>query len=442
MGLCSLLPVAIHAQSLALTDAVERGLRQSYELEAAVADAEAAQATLRQARALLLPTFNSQASYTRLSDNVPEITVDFPVGPGQPASEYTLAPIELNQYYSQLSIEQPVFTGLRLTNRLKAAGHEARAATLGTERAGVDAAFRVRQAYWHLFRALAVRRAVGTALRRVEAHLRDVRNRRAVGAALESDVLTAQTRRAEVRLDSVSAANAVRVARLELNRLVGLPLGSDTVPADTVEVTPLLAGLDELLEEVLRSQPQLRALDEQTRALEEHVDAAQGTWLPDIYATARYVYARPNPNFFLERDQFHGTWEAGVTARWTLWNWGQRAAEVDEARAHLRQAEAQRSLAREETVVAVTRQYLEVQRAEAAVGVAGQSVEEARAVLRMLRDQYREGAALSSEVLDAEAAARGAAVRYAEALADYAVARAALLHAMGRVEEGGYTRDP
>lgn len=443
IGLCAAARASAQP-SVVLTaaEAVERGLAQSHGVTAAQADVAAARAVVRQVRAGLLPTVVSQGTYTRLSDNIPEITVDFPALPGQPAADYTLAPIELNQYYGQVSVEQPVFTGFRLANSLQSARHSAEAAALTAEQAEVEAAFLVRQAYWQLYRALAVQDATESALRGVEAHLSDVRNRRAAGAALASEVLTAQTRRAEVRLDSVGAANAVRVARLELNRLVGLPLDTHTRPGDSIAVAPPGPDLDVLVQRALARQPLLEAIDEERRALEATVDAARSTWYPDVYLSGRYVYARPNPNFFLERDAFKGTWEAGVSARWTVWNGGYRGGEAEEARARLREAEARGRQAREEIVVGVHRQYLEVQRARAAVDVAGQSIDEAREALRVLRERYRAGAALSSDVLDAEAAARRATVRHAQALADYAVARAALLRVIGRVQENASLRVP
>lgn len=415
-------------------ESVRWGLAQSHQLRATEAEADAAHAVYRQARAARFPAFSSQASYTRLSDNIPAITADLPSFPGLDSTSFTLAPVELNQFYTQFSVDQPLFTGFRLRNRIAAAKHQAEAAAYEAAQSEVDVAYQIRQAYWNLYRARAFRDVMDDALAQVEAHLQDVRNRREVGAALERDVLTAQTRRAEVQLDRVEAANAVRVARLNLNRLIGLPLDTETQPAATVEVEPLPADVEALVDRALEVQPQLQALDAQTRALEANVGAAQSRWFPDIALFGRYVYARPNQYFFLEQDEFKGSWEAGASLKWTLWNWGQRPAEISEARARLRSAEAQRAFAREGVAVEVTRQYLEMQRAMEAVAVAEQSVQEAEEVFRLLRSQYVEGAALSADVLDAEVAFRRAELRRAEAQADYAVARAGLLHALGQVE--------
>ena len=84
-------------------------------------------------------------------------------------------------------------------------------------------------------------------------------------------------------------------------------------------------------------------------------------------------------------------------------------------------------------MVEVTRQVLEVRRATEAVDVAGRSVRSAEETFRVAGEQFAEGAALSADVLDAEQALRRARARQVRALADYAIARAALLASEGRV---------
>ncbi len=104
-----------------------------------------------------------------------------------------------------------------------------------------------------------------------------------------------------------------------------------------------------------------------------------------------------------------------------------------EARARLAAAEARLADMREQVAVNVAREQLEVLRAREAVSVAAGNVSSASESFRVARQQYGEGAALTSDVLDAEQAYRQAEANRAGALADYAIARAALLDALGRV---------
>jgi outer membrane protein TolC len=408
---------------------VRLGLENNALMDAARGEAAEARAAYRQARSQRLPSLSSQASYTRLSSNIPEL--DFEV-PGFD-TEFTLAPVELNRYYSELSVEQPLFTGFRLQNQIRAAAHLANAAAFEAEQQRIDLALEIRRAYWRLYGAEAALDAVAASLGQMNAHLQDVRNRREVGAALESHVLSARTRRSEVLFDRVEAENEVRVAQLELNRLAGLPLNTQLTPIVEIAVEPMLDDLEVLVAQAAEAQPTLNALREQVDALEDRVNATRGSLLPEVVMSGRYVYARPNQYFFVEQDQFNGTWEAGLALRWRIWDGGARSAETARARARLQSASARLEYAVEGVAVDATRRFLEIQRAVEAVEVAAQITNEADESFRMISRQFDEGVALSADVLDAEQALRSARARHAQALAEYGLSRASLLHVLGKI---------
>jgi outer membrane protein TolC len=146
------------------------------------------------------------------------------------------------------------------------------------------------------------------------------------------------------------------------------------------------------------------------------------------------VHPRPNQYFFTEQDQFNGNWEGGLVLRWTLLNGGQRHQDVQQARARLQQAEARLSQARDDVIMDVSRQYLLVEQSMEAATVAAQYVGEAEEALRVVRQHFAEGVALSADVLDAEQVFRTAQSRRAQAETSYATAHAALLHALGRAQ--------
>lgn len=411
--------------------AVALGLAHDARLTAARAEAAAAEAAYRQARAARLPSVGTQASYTRLSDNIPAVAFSTDFLPGLDTT-FTLAPVALNRYYAEVSLEQPLFTGFRLQRQARAARFEAEAARRSAAQAEADVALAVRQAYWRLYEALALQAVAEQALVQVEAFLQEVERRQAAGAALPSDVLAARTRRAEVRLARLEADNAAQAARLTLNRLTGRPLGAAVQPVAEAAAPPREAAPDSLVARALAARPALEALAAQVEALRAQTAATRGAWLPEVALTGRYVYARPNQYFFAEQDQFRGTWEAGALLRWRLWDGGARAAEAQRAEALLAAAEARLAYARQEVAVGVLQQHLDVERAREAVAVAGENVQAAAEAFRVARLLYREGAALTAQVLDAEQALRSAEGRQARARAALALAHAGLINALGQ----------
>lgn len=414
---------------LTVEESVKMGLEHNYQLRVAEADAEEARAAYRQARAGRLPSVAGQASYMRLSDNIPEVSFN---PPGSDTT-FTILPIELNQFHSEVNVEQLLFAGGRLNKQIDAAENQAESARLMEEQEKSNVAFKIREAYWNLYHAIATNEATETALSQVEEHLKNVRNRLEAGTALRTDLLSAQTRRSEVLLDQIENRNQVRVARLELNRLIGLSPLTETEPVSTEQPGAVPFRMEELTEQALELRPELDALSKQVDAQEAEIHAKQGEWFPEISLVGRYVYARPNQYFFAQQDEFRGTWEAGIRLQWNIWSGGQRSAETSQIRARLNSTEAQLAHMKEQVTVEVTRRYLELERAAEAIDVAAQGVESAEETFKSAQVQFEEGTALSEQVLDAEQAYRNAQANYARAIADFEIARASILNSLGQV---------
>lgn len=435
VGFAATVPGTSAAQvtrDLTVDESVRMGLEHNARLRAARADVDAARAGERQVLAARLPALRSQASYTRLSDNIPAVEFTLP----GTDSTVTFQGVQLDRLQSELSLEVPLVTQLRLGRESRAAAHDAAAAELSLEQERADVAFDIRRAYWELHRALELRATAEAALDGVEAHLDVVRERLEQGAALTRDLLAAQTRRSEVMLERVEAENAVRVGQLELARLIGLPLESSLNPVTAFgSVIPEVpaAAPEAVGAAGLQDRPRIAAMSRQVLGLRERLAAAGASRLPEVDFFARWLYAKPNPYFFMEQDRFNATWELGLSGRWSIWEGGRISARESEARARLEAAEARLQQTSEQVAVETARLRLEVRRAVEAVDVAEQNVREAEETFRVVREQFEEGVALSADVLDAEEALRRARARRAVAMADHAIAQAAVLNALGQV---------
>lgn len=427
-GVVSALEVRAQAPvALSIEEAVERALEHNRRLEAARADARAAEAAYHEVRARRLPSVQARAGYTRLS-TAPAAEIEIPGFD----TTFTLFPVPLDQVHSEVGVEAPLFTGFRLVNQTRAAAHQAEAMALLAEQEAADVAFAVRATYWRLQQAAALRAALEAGLRAVDEHVRRVAVLIGEGAALQVDLLAARTRRSEVLLEMLDADNALELARLELNRMIGLPLDAQ-VEASTPAAPSPDVDLDLYVAAAVEARPQLTALAAGVRAAAAELAAARGAWLPEVAAFGRFVYARPNPIFFLEQDEFRGHFEGGLVVRWSLFQGGARPAARRGAEARLEAAQARLAEAQEVVRVEVRRRYLELRRALEAADVAGQHLEEAQETFRVVERQFAEGAVLAGQVLEAERALRAARARQAQAAGEVAIAEAALLNVVGRV---------
>lgn len=432
VGLFCLFLVPVYAQNtktLSVKESIALGLQHNFGVRAASAEVDAAEAAHEMAKTARLPVIRGQASYMRLSDNIPDVDFSFP----GTDTTYTLLPVEINQFHSEVSVRQPLFAGGRLNRQVEAAAHYADAASLLEEQEKVDVAFEVRKAYWELYQAMLVRDAVKTSLQMIDQHVRDIRNKVDEGTMLRADLLNAEVRRSEILLEQVEARNRVKRARLSLNRLTGQPPESSVTLEEPAPPKPVSFTMEDLVERTLRQRPRLHALSEQVSARETEVMVTKSSRLPELSLVGRYIYARPNQYFFAGQDEFHGTWEAGMSLQWDIWSGGKRRLETVRAEAQLRGMEARLADLKEQAALEVAQYYLELRRATEAIDVSTANVQSAREALRMVRNQFDEGMVLSTQVLDAEYALRKAEASYARAIADYKIARASVLHATGQI---------
>lgn len=428
---------AQEAPTLTADEAVRLALDHNRALQAATAQADAIDARARAIRTQRLPTVSGSGQYTRLSSNIPDPTFSVPAIPGLDTTSLALVEIPLDRYAARLRVEQPLFTGFRIMNQVEAAKRYAEAQQRVVDETAAAVAFQARQTFWGLHQAQAVQTVTEQAVIQMETQLIDAENRRDAGMATESDVLALRARLAEVRLNRIDADNAVRLARLSLNSVLGRPLDAPVAPMAEVDVTLDVPSADVIIAQTLDARPQLDALRARVDALAAEVDVARAGWYPQVALTGEYLYANPSPYDFLQEDRFLGTWEAGVRVSMDLWTWGRTRAQTGEAKARLRQAEALLAAARDSVRLDITRSVLNLQRAAEAVQAATASVQEAEAAYAAMQDRYEQGLALTAELLSAEVAYRRAETRLAQARADYAVARAGLWRAQGRTGRGG-----
>lgn len=428
LGLCWGAPV--FGQVLTLEEAVAQGLAHSASLQATRRGADLAAARTQELRTLRRPVMTAGTAYRRLSD-VPPFNVTLPFG--DPPQTVTVSPTLLNQYNLQISLQQPLFTGHRLTGSIDASAATTLAAQAEVAATQAAQVLAIREAYWNLYRAQELEKIVQENARQVAAHLRDARQFLAAGLVLRSEVTKVEVQEANVALNQVSAANAVRLARARLNSLIGRSLEAPTQPAEPGPPPPtLLLEATRLVEEALARRPELQSLAHRMYASEAARRVARAGRYPQVYATGSYLMARPNPRYLPTRDAFRDTWDVGLAVSFDLWNSGRTGHQEEQARLQRLQLDDQARQVREAITLEVTQAILAVQEGLARITAAEVLVRSAEEHYQLVQSQFRNQVALSTDLLDAEVALFQARAALTIARVDDQLARARLDKALGR----------
>jgi len=428
------LPLAAVAQPrpLSLEEALAAGLENSPGLHASRLELEAATARSREIAAGRLPSLKFGGGYTRLSE-VPDFQVTLPISP----NPIVVAQSYFNNFSLRLGIQQPLFTGFRLQAGERSARLLEAAAGQDLEKNRTELVFGVKAAYWGLARSREFEKVIDENLRQVGEHLKDVRAFSDQGLATRNDVLRAELELSNAEIMRIDARNAAEVALTGLVSLIGLPLDSDIDLTTSVESRasriPAEAGKGDgdPIERALAQRPEIKSAEFRIKASEMGVKVVRSAFLPQVYLSGNYYYLRPNPRILPSLDRFKGTWDVGVSVSFDIWNWGQTKRQTEQAEARLGQAREARKALEDQAVLEVTQCRLSLARAGEKVRVAGQAVGQAEENLRVTRERFKQGVALSSDVLDAEVALLQAKLGRTQAAIDQVVAQARLEKALG-----------
>lgn len=416
---------------LSLAAAVEIGLARNPLLGAARQEVEVASAGIDRARAGFLPRLDVSDSYTRADDPVFAFGSKLSQGRFR-ASDFDVGrlndPGATGDFHLRLSLAQPLYTGGKASLGLARARLGREATEQGLDRRRQEIVYEVTRAYRGVQLAQAQLAVVQAALRAARANRDLARARFDGGLVVQSDVLSAEVRGAELREQEIVAASRVVLARAALNDAMGLPLDEPWEPTEDLgDPVPLDARPEALEDEALEARPDHRRLGVEERALEQSLRLARAEYLPTVSATASYDVHRHD----LVANGQDG-WFVGVAVQWNLFNGLADRARVAEARAELERVRAIRARAASAIRLEVRDAYLAVRSAGERVGVARQAVTQAEESLRVVQDRYGAGLTTIVTLLAAETALAQAQGGLSAALHDHGVARARLDLATGR----------
>jgi outer membrane protein TolC len=413
--------------NLTLDEALRLGRERSHPLRASQARTEGALARADEARSALLPSLKVDASYRRLSD-VPPFSVALPF-PG--FTPIVISPMIPDNYQLHASVQQPLFTGSRLTNLARAARLQAEASGQDTRNDESDLVLSVTNAYWALYQARELKGAAEENVSRLENFERDTKNLLDAGMATRNDLLRIQVQLQSGRLALIDAANDFQIAGMNLNTLIGRPVDAPVTPASQPDTSVREPAAPPSVERALGERPDVAAMQARVEASQASLDAARGSYFPQIVLSANYTYAKPNQRYLPALNQWKDTWDLGVLVQLDVWNWGATSSQTEQAGAALRANMEMLEQARQAASLDVQRSDLALRRSASRISVARLGVSQAEENVRIISEKYRAGLATSSELLDASVALLQAKTSYTGALAEEETARARLARALG-----------
>jgi outer membrane protein TolC len=281
--------------------------------------------------------------------------------------------------------------------------------------------------------ALRADRAVAAAQANVElaqALLKLAQDQRNAGVATGVDVTRAQVRLAQEQVRLAQAQTNSEQARINLQRIIGVPLESPLTLTDQLRFTDEpLPAIDTLVTQAGQSRREIRIAEEQLRTTDLERRAVRDEYLPSIEFVGDYGVSGITPT-----NTDLPTRRAAIQLNVPIFNGGLTRGRLSVATSRQRQAELELGNVRGQVEADVRLALSTLRTAAAQVRAADESVQLAERELEMSRDRFRAGVADNLEVVNAQTSLSDARDAQIAALAQYNAARLNLAAALGRAE--------
>lgn len=412
---------------LSVADAISRGLENSHRIAEVRAREEGARAAVDSAAAAKRPIVGASGSYSR-TNHVTEFSVPQPNG-----TRLVVYPDVPDNFMSRISFQWPIYTAGRSDALERAAQAEVTAIASDMDTARADLRLEITRAYWAAVTARETLRVLEESAARVEAQLRDARQRFDVGLIPPNEVTALEAQRARERAQLLEASNIREAALIDLRRLIG------AAPDAVIDLTDAIAQpapapvstSSDMVESALRARPELKALSARLSGAESRQQAAAAATKPVINFSGGVDYANPNPRIFPRKEEWQESWDVGINVTWNFLDFGRAKAQIAETAAAAKATRAR--IAELESIVSadVRQRLLDRESAQAIVGASEEAVKSAAEARRVIADRFNAGVATSTDVIVAQVAQLETELARTRALANLRLAEARLERSMG-----------
>lgn len=336
-------------------------------------------------------------------------------------------------YYGlKLTIEQPLYTGNKLTalNRQAEANKDMAEANL--EAADQNLVFEVKKGYYTVLQTQRIVETLRDAVRSMEAHVKEADSYYKAGMVPKLDVMRAEVKLADLQQKLVMAENGYSLAKTALNFVIGVDLGINYQLVDDLKSQPLDKDLLTCQLEAIANRPELQSIKEKVKMAKAGIEIAKSGRKPVVALRLEGDNTKPYSST--------PSGSISLVTSMKLYDGGMVANQIAEAEDTLQQALIGQDLLERKIRLEVEQAYHNLVAALRMIEVAQKVLTQAEETVKMADISYQAGLSTSLERLDAEAGLTQAKSNYAQALSFYNIAMAQLDKAIGTKAKGGIVK--
>ncbi len=428
-------PISTGAE-LTLRQAISIALEYHPRIKEAGENTAAATARIGEARSFLGPQVFGVAQDLGTTENgiantsYYDVEGAFPRMTGRnhdlPSNDFSQSFSPSNNYMGGVTVSQFLFDFGRRRGFVAQRRLEAASVAATEELDKLDLIFEVSQRYFEVLQAQDLIRVYVKAVEQRQYHLHEAQVKASAGLRPQLDVYVTEAEVERAQLHLIDARNNYADAKAGLNNALGL---SDRAPdyhlADVLTYSPVTESLQPLLAAAMRQRPDLKALDDQAKAL----GALVVQYKSDYYPTASAIGGYSAMGVGLPAAN---NYNVGILITWPIFNSFLTTDQISEGNAKQRAVRDAMDDLQQRIVLEVQTTFLNLQAALKRIQRAEKALAASRVQLELAAKRYETGLTNIVELEDAQRYYTYDDATYANSLYAFSVAKAAVDRATGR----------
>ena len=337
-----------------------------------------------------------------------------------------------NSYYTRLSVNQPLFTGFKITEANKIAQHAENIAKENVVLTQAEVLVKTDEAYWRTISLQEKVRLANSYEILLNQLVADLENMYTEGIITRNDLLKAQVSQNEAKLKVMKAENGLALSKMALAQIIGTEDEDITLSEKAIDKDLSVAYSTITSENPIDKRAEIIMLKEKLAITESGKNIERSKFMPDILLTGGYGWMNPNPYNGLKKE-FGGDWSIGVVVSMPIFTWGERKHNLNTAHIKKRKVQLELDEAREMIDLQIRQNRYKYNESIRKAELTQLSKAQAEENMKIAKENLLEGRTRLTELLEAQVQWENASSEYIDALIEIKTTRSELEKSTGEI---------
>lgn len=190
-----------------------------------------------------------------------------------------------NTYFAGVQLEQPVYMGGKIIAARNMSEIGTNMAVLNRKKNDSEIRIETEEAYWNVIKAKELYEVSIKYKNLVEELFNNIEKMNKTGMSPRNELLKVQVKLNEANLSMKRSENAIRLSKMALCHIMGIPLSDDIEISGTIEFEPAVFRNDEF---IIENRSEYKLLSENINLKREQIKSVRSDYLPRIGLVAGY----------------------------------------------------------------------------------------------------------------------------------------------------------